>query len=402
MDKRRLTGRRWLPVALLGAGLVATLALSGCTSGESAAATVSEANGGTRSTPQTPAAKVVATPAADAKDASPAGPITVAVTDGKLEAVTLTNAEGKQVKGELSEDKATWTVTEHLGYGKTYTWAGSAVGTDGKATPIAGTFSTVKPKKQNGAKLNTGDGQTYGIAMPVVVNFDAPVKDRVAAQKALKVATTPETEGAWAWLDDNTVHWRPKEYWKPGTTVRVTAAIYGVDLGGGVYGRDDVSSSFTIGRSQVVKADTQTHRMIVVTDGVQTFDFPASMGLESDPGRVTKSGTHVVMSKHATYGMTNPKYHYENVMVPWAVRISNNGEFVHGYAGSISAQGKRNVSHGCVNLSPANAKLYYDTVLTGDPVEITGSNQQLSAADGDYYDWAVSWDKWQAMSAGTN
>ncbi|PPK64496.1 Ig-like domain-containing protein [Actinokineospora auranticolor] len=406
MIRRGFGGRRRVyPVALLGAGLVAVLALSGCTSGETAAATSASGGGGggkTAEAPRSQEAKLVATPAVDAKDASPAGPITMAVTDGALQAVTLTNAEGKQVKGELAADKSTWTVTEHLGYGKTYTWAGSAVGADGATKQLNGSFTTVKPKRQMGASLNTGDGKTYGIAMPIAVAFDAPVKDRVAAQKAMKVATTPETEGAWAWLDDRTAHWRPKEYYKPGTTVRVTVGIYGVDLGGGTYGSDDITSSFTIGRSQIVRADTQTHRMVVITDGTQTQDFPASMGLESDPGRVTKSGTHVVMSKHATYGMTNPKYNYENVMVPWAVRISNNGEFVHGYANSIPQQGKRNVSHGCINLSPANAKIYYDSVLPGDPVEITGSNQQLSSADGDYYDWAVSWDKWTSMSATSN
>ncbi|GAA3021089.1 L,D-transpeptidase 5 [Actinokineospora globicatena] len=388
---------------MVGAALVAVLGLSGCTSGESMAATGT--GGATEQTSQAPAkpsAKVVATPAADAKDVSPAGPISVAVTDGALETITLTNADGKQVKGELAADKKSWAVAEHLGYGKTYTWSGSALGTDGKNVAIAGSFTTVKPKRTSKASLNTGDGQTYGIAMPVAVVFDAPVKDKVAAEKAMTVTTTPVNEGAWAWLDDSTAHWRPKEYWTPGTKVEVKVGIYGVDLGGGNYGRDDVTSSFSIGRSQVVKADTQTHRMVVYRDGVKTHDFPASMGLESDPGRVTKSGTHVVMSKHASYGMTNPKYNYENVVVPWAVRVSNNGEFVHGYAPSIPDQGKRNVSHGCVNLAPANAKIYYDSAMVGDPVEITGSNQQLGKADGDYFDWALSWDKWTAMSATAN
>ena len=236
----------------------------------------------------------------------------------------------------------------------------------------------------------------------IAVTFDAAVRDKVAAEQALKVETSSPTEGAWAWLDDRRVHWRPKEYWKPGTQVHVTVDIYGRDLGSGTYGRNDLTSTFTIGRSQVVRADTRTHRMVVITNGVQSMDFPASMGLDSDPGRVTRSGTHVVMSKHATYGMTNPKYGYENVVVPWAVRISNNGEFVHGYAPSVPDQGKRNVSHGCVNLSPANAKAYFDSALTGDPVEITGSTQQLGPVDGDYYDWAISWDKWTSMSASNN
>jgi lipoprotein-anchoring transpeptidase ErfK/SrfK len=137
----------------------------------------------------------------------------------------------------------------------------------------------------------------------------------------------------------------------------------------------------------------------VIRDGRQIADYPVSYGLDSDPGRVTHSGVHVVMGKQSTYAMSNPKYHYENVVVPWAVRISNNGEFIHGLAASVWAQGKKNVSHGCLNLSPARAKEYYDGVLTGDPVEITGSTQTLSAKDGDYSDWTYDWASWQKLSA---
>jgi lipoprotein-anchoring transpeptidase ErfK/SrfK len=138
--------------------------------------------------------------------------------------------------------------------------------------------------------------------------------------------------------------------------------------------------------------------MIVIRDGVQVADYPASYGLESDPRRITRAGTHVVMSKHESYEMSSDTYGYEGVVVPYAVRISNNGEFVHGYANSISAQGNRNVSHGCINLSPANAKLYFETALVGDPVEVV-SSKPLTARDGDFYDWVVPWEEWLANSA---
>jgi lipoprotein-anchoring transpeptidase ErfK/SrfK len=105
------------------------------------------------------------------------------------------------------------------------------------------------------------------------------------------------------------------------------------------------------------------------------------------------------MSKHPIYSMSNPRYNYTDVNVPWAVRISNNGEFIHGLAASMWAQGKKNISHGCLNLSPANAKAYYDGVLTGDPIEIEGSTQQLGPHDGDYSDWTYSWADWTAKSA---
>ncbi|MGH8526894.1 MAG: L,D-transpeptidase, partial [Gammaproteobacteria bacterium] len=83
----------------------------------------------------------------------------------------------------------------------------------------------------------------------------------------------------------------------------------------------------------------------------------------------------------------------------WAVRVSNNGEFIHANPESTGAQGSANVTHGCINLSTANARQYFDTAIFGDPVEVTNSPTPLTAADGDIYDWTVSWEDWRAMSA---
>jgi lipoprotein-anchoring transpeptidase ErfK/SrfK len=389
---------------LLGIAVVATLGLTACSSGGSAsppAQTPAAQQNHEQAAPAVakPAAKVTVAPAPGAADVSPADQIAVSVADGTITTVALTNPDGKPVDGRLNADSTTWTTAEPLGYGKTYTWSGTATGKDGKTAPISGTFTTAKPKRTVRASINTGDGATFGIAMPIAITFDAPVTDKAAAQKALTVQTSVPTEGAWAWLDDRSVHWRPKAYWTPGTQVTVTAKLYGVRYGNGSFGREDLTSHFAIGRSQIVQANTQTHRWVVIRDGQQVADYPASFGLDSDPGRVTKSGIHVVMSKSATYFMNNPKYDYENVEVQWAVRISNNGEFSHSAPWSVGQQGKRNVSHGCANLSPANAKAYYDSVLPGDPVDIQGSTQALGRADGDFYDWTFNWDKWLAMSA---
>lgn len=400
MGERR---SRWVPRAVLAAGIVAVLGLTACSSSDDGAnpfdnkETSSDAPEG-QAAPKPPA-KITLEPASGAADVPPAAPVKVTVADGTIEALTLTNPTGKQVIGQLSADKTSWAVGEPLGYGKTYTWAGTAKGSDGKAAPISGSFTTVTPAGQVNASLNVGDNKTYGIAMPIAVKFDRDVVDKASVQKAMTVTTSVPTEGAWAWLDDRTAHWRPKSYWAPGTQVNLVAKLYGTPFGDGQYGAEDRTAVFTIGRAQIVRGNTQTYRLVIIRDGVQVADFPASYGLDSDPGRVTNSGTHVVMSKHETYSMTNPKYNYSNVVVPWAVRISNNGEFIHGYAPSIWAQGKQNVSHGCPNLAPENAKIYFDSAMTGDPVEIVGSTQQLGPEDGDYYDWTLTWDQWLAKSA---
>ncbi|HEY1570812.1 MAG TPA: Ig-like domain-containing protein [Pseudonocardiaceae bacterium] len=387
-------GMRRLVAPVLGVALAGAV-LAGCTATSATTADPHRTAAVPPPKPVPQAATVAFYPSAGAHGVNPADVITAAVRNGTIKHIALTNAAGKSVAGKLSPDDTTWTVAEPLGYGKTYTWSGSATGEDGTATKISGRFGTLAPDHQISGHLNVSDGQTYGIAMPIALTFDSPVTDKPAVERALSVTTSKPTTGLWAWLDDETVHWRPSSYYAPGTHVTVAANLYGVAFAPGVYGRDNVSAGFTIGRSQIVQANTKTHRMVVVTNGKKRANYPASFGLDSDPGRVTNAGTHVVMARSQTVFMTNPKYHYFNLEVHWAVRISNNGEFIHAAPWSVGDQGRVNVSHGCVNLSTANAIAYYDSVLVGDPVEVTGSTQHLGSSDGDYYDWTYSWAQWQ-------
>lgn len=350
-----------------------------------------------------PVAHVTMTPGAGEAAVSPTAPVSVSVGDGTIDQIALSNdASGKQVAGELSPDRRTFRATEPLGYGAAYTWTGTAVGSDGKPVPIDGRFTTVAPERTVPATLNIGDGQEVGIAAPIILQFQGPVRDKAAVEKALTVTTQPATEGAWAWFPDDNggarLHWRPKQYWTPGTTVHVAANLYGVDMGEGSFGDADLTSDFTIGRSQIVLADAPSHRMRVVRDGQTVFDFAVSYGEGNEARNVTRSGIHVVTEKYEDFMMSNPPY-YTNVRERWAVRISNNGEFIHANPESLAAQGSANVTNGCINLSPADAQAYFGTALYGDPVEVTGTSIDLSAADGDLYDWTIDWDTWKSMSA---
>jgi lipoprotein-anchoring transpeptidase ErfK/SrfK len=346
---------------------------------------------------------VSTSPANGATDLSPATPITVTVEHGKLTHVALTNAEGKPVTGALSADGESWRSTEPLGYGKTYTYSGTATGADGKPVPVTGSFTTVKPQALVSGTLNIHDGDTVGIAAPITLQFDDHVTDQAAVQRALQVQTSVPTEGSWAWLPDDNgrsrVHWRSKDYLQPGTQLTVTAKLYGVNYGAGKWGQEDLTLHFIVGRAQIVKADVTSHRMLVIRDGHTVMDFPASYGLGADLNRVTRSGTHIVMSKSPLYLMSNPAYGYVNFPSHWSVRISNNGEFIHANPETTGVQGSANVTHGCINLSTANAKEYFDSALFGDPVEVSGSQVAMSPADGDIYDWTLPWDKWVSMSA---
>jgi lipoprotein-anchoring transpeptidase ErfK/SrfK len=329
---------------------------------------------------------------------SPAGPFQVGVTGGSLTNVALTSATGTVVKGELTAGK--WVATEDLGYDKVYTWSGSAKGEDGAEVPVSGSFRTLKPQRLTNVESNVGDHETYGIAMPIKMTFSAPVQDRAAAQKAMTVTTSVPTEGAWAWLSDTEAHWRPREYWKPNTEVSVDVNVYGVSFGGGAYGANDLHVQFKIAdRALVAKANTQTHRFEIYRDNVLLHNFPASYGKANEAMSTTRSGTHVVMAKEARKLMSSDYFNYRNILVTWAVQISANGEFVHENNGTVSSQGRENVSHGCANLSGPNAKVFYDLTMAGDPVEVVGSSIQLEASDGDYYDWAFDWAAWTAKSA---
>ena len=129
------------------------------------------------------------------------------------------------------------------------------------------------------------------------------------------------------------------------------------------------------------------------------MDFPCSYGEGDLPRNITRSGVHVVTEKYEDFYMSNPAAGYSNVHERYAVRISNNGEFIHCNPNSLGAQGNTNVTNGCINLNLENAQQYFNSAIYGDPVEVTGTSIALSYADGDLWDWAVSWDEWKSMSA---
>ena len=406
--RRRSLHRRSL--ALLTAGLLvlvasvagATAAVAGGGFGESIARNLAGAAAPDPPQPQVPA--FVTTSPRPGPPVAPRGQVRVAASTGHLEGVALTGDDGP-VPGVLSPDGRSWTASAPLDFGSSYRWSGTWVLDDGTRRPLAeDAFSTVDPDDEIEARLNIRDGAEVGIAAPVALSFPADLSDeaKAAVTKTLSVETSTPVEGAWRWMPDDAdgsrVHYRPKEYWPPGTRVRVRAALRGLDLGDAGWATADVDRSFTIGTGRIVKADTRSHQIAVVENGREIARYDASYGLESDPNRVTRSGVHVVMAKSEKVLMTNEAYGYVDQPQYWAVRISNNGEFIHANPASAYAQGNRNVSHGCINLSTADAKEFFAMATFGDPVEVTGSSEPLTARDGLYHDWTIPWDEWRSGS----
>jgi lipoprotein-anchoring transpeptidase ErfK/SrfK len=373
--------------------------------GTAASSSPGESSSSSSSAAPVPVARVTASPQLGDDAVTPVEPVTITVAHGIITALSVTNPEGAQVAGTLSPDKTSWTLGEPLGYDKTYSVSGTALGSDGLAVPIEGSYTTVTPVDEITTSISPGDGAVVGVAAPVIVHLGYEPADKDLIEKHVTITTTPHVEGAWAWIQHDgdkwpSLDWRPKDYWPSGTVVHVESNIYGLDFGDGYFGGDNVTSDFTIGRNQVVIADANAHNIVVQRDGVTVASYDASYGSGDeigDPNRVTRSGIHVVSDMQETVKMSNPAYGYTNITEHWAVRISDNGEFIHQNQGTVDVQGVDNVSHGCINLSAESAEAYYASALIGDPVVVTGTSVELSAADGDVYDWTIPWETWLQM-----
>lgn len=368
-------------------------------------------------TPPTPS-KVTFTPPGGTRDVDPLGPVSVEAKAGTVRAVAMVNESGDLVPGVMTPDDLVWKPTVPLGYGRTYTLTATAVGSDGKPVTWVSTFSTLTPSNQTKVYLNTTagtplrEGGTYGIGTVVVAHFDEPITDRAAAEKRLSVTTSPPVPGSWYWLDDQNAHWRPRQYFAPGTKLTAAANVYGVLLGDGLYGQEDSRVGITIGDAHVSVADDVTKQVNVYENGDLVRTMPTSMGMggsQTIGGQTlsfwTQPGVYTVMGKadpvvmdSSTYGLPiNSRLGYKET-IRYATRISTDGVYLHQLESTVWAQGNTNVSHGCLNLNADNAQWFYRFSQPGDVVEVrnTGGQPLQVWQNGD---WSMPWDRWLAGSA---
>ncbi|WFE54607.1 Ig-like domain-containing protein [Micromonospora sp. WMMD1155] len=384
-------------MALVVVSVVATpLAVGGCTTERKAAV---------RSVEQevpAPEPKVTVTPADRSRDVPVSAEVTALATGGEIVVVRIADDRGMLVRAERREDGATWVPTVPLRPASTYTVEATAVGDSGRTTTRTATFTTTaaSTKPQVTSTLYVADGRTYGTAMPVTVGFDPPIAKRARAevQHRLFVTTDPPQPGTWSWVDDGSqVYYRAPDFWRPGTTVSVRAALEGLPIGGNRVGDTDRTATFRIGRQVALEIDNAGKQMRVLRDGTVIRRIPVSLGKASTP---TSSGRMVIMEKHQrttfdTRGEPNGGY---VVNVADAQRLTWGGEFIHGAPWSVSDQGHRNVSHGCTNVSPANADWLMKVTQVGDLVTVTGTEVRLEAGNG-WTAWNTSWEQFVKGSA---
>jgi lipoprotein-anchoring transpeptidase ErfK/SrfK len=393
------------------AALAAATMLAACSGGAGSPATKNVAAGsGSSSSSSSPTAtptpaELSISPAKDATDVLPSEPVVVKATTGTLGKVTVADATGRTVAGELGTD-GSWTSSTRLAPSAAYTITATATGPDGTEATTTSTFSTLKPKvTATYGILNAG--ATVGVGMPVSIQFDSPVataKLRGEVEKLVKVTTSPKQPGAWGWLDNRQLMWRPVSYWQPGTKVSVSAPLTGVQTGEGKWVGNDDNASFTIGSSMISTVDIKRHIMTVTRGGKVINTIPISAG-RPGPKTETRSGIKVIISKEGTVvmdsttiGIKKVEPGYYKIKTQSAMRVTWTGEYLHSAPWSVGSQGSANVSHGCVNMSPANAAWMYANSKAGDVVKFTGSSRQFQPSEGIGV-WQYSFAGWKAQSA---
>lgn len=411
-DRQRKRFRRALAVALVVTGALGVVivgwqprCLGGCPRSGGAAAARAPA-------------QVTFHPIPHARDVGPLEPVAVTAASGTLTDVHMVNDAGKRVAGVLTSDHLVWHPIEPLGYGRTYTLTVESRGKGGVPASQTSEFATLTPPNQTKVSFTNPleeplqDGGTYGVGTIVVAHFDESIADRAAAERGLTVTTSPSVSGAWHWVDDQTVHWRPEHHYPPHTTVTAEAKIYGIALGNGLFGQEDTKLSFRIGDAHVSIADDKTKQVSVFDNGRLVRTMPTSMGMggtQEIDGRTlsfwTPPGIYTVLDKgnpvvmdSSTFGLPkNSRLGYRET-INYATRISIDGIYLHQLDATVWAQGNTDTSHGCLNLNADNAKWFFDFSVPGDVVEIRntgGPPAQLSQGG----DWTLPWDQWRTGSA---
>ena len=354
-------------------------------------------------TPAPPPVELTVTPAPGSTDVPLSTEIEIDVSDGEVTAVTLVGEDGDTVTGAMREDGSSWVPDQPLTPETTYIASVTATGPQGQQTTVETTFTTMSaPTNLTHTGLYLFDGEVYGVAMPVVVEFVQPVPEaaRADVQRRMFVRTDPPQPGVWSWVPDGRqAFYRARDYWQPGTTIDVRIALGGHPTGDGRYGDTDRRATVTIGGETRMEVDNATKQMSVYVDGQLIRQMPVSLGKPSTP---SSSGTMVVMSKERetvfdTYDELGPEEVYR-VDIEYAMRLTWGGEYIHAAPWSVADQGVRNVSHGCVNLSTENAAWLFNIAKIGDPVTVTGTEVALSHGNG-WTAWNLSWEEFIAGSA---
>jgi len=314
----------------------------------------------------------------------------------------VVDGDGTALPGDMSVDSVTWTAGRLLGLGERYTVMATVADAKGRTKTAAATFTTLsvpRSKQLRASSIAPLTGSVVGIAQPLEVGFNAPVTNRAAVQRALRVEASSGVQGAWYWVDSQHVHFRTQNFWAAGTKVTLHADITGVDAGNGRWGAADRTISYTIGRNQIIRVDVKRLVMTVERNGKAVRSFRVTSGKK---GWETRNGIKVIVGKETDKTWTNDAIDAPEdytLHSDWALRMTDSGEFIHDAPWSIGNLGRRSASHGCVGMRPADARWVFANTIVGDAVVVTGSPRPYGPIANRYGDWNLPWAAWSAGNA---
>nr|WP_308280456.1 Ig-like domain-containing protein [Streptomyces lincolnensis] len=375
--------------------------LAACSSGGSTGAT------GTKVKPKADDRPVTVTVTPAGKRVPAGEPVRVVAAGGRLTSVTVTDAEGHRLAGKAAADGRSWVSARKAVPGAAYEVTAATRSEAGTARTTRAAFTTAPADKVNKVDWRPGTGTTVGVAQPISLVFDNPVKNKAEVERQLRITTSNGTEGSWGWIRDwsgrDRVDWRPKAYWKPGTEVTLNAELNGTDSGaGGGWFVRDYTTAFTVGARQIVEVDLDRHRLTLVRDGETVRRIPVSGGTPGGDKRSWR-GTAVLMAKEGTINMNSETVGLADAydkMVDQSMRLTWSGMYAHAAPWNARWFGNANRSSGCIGMSDADAAWFYAQVRPGDPFEITGEDTKGVVAPGNGFGaWNVPWAEWKGMSA---
>lgn len=342
------------------------------------------------------------------KKVDPDKPLEVGVDgdDGRITDVAAVDTAGRHLAGELDADGQRWHSTAPLAAGTRYTVKVSMEDHDGAPGDRTLSFETASAKRFLKVTFGPQAG-TYGVGQPVTAQLSAPVADKAAratVERALKVRSTPAVTGSWYWVDNKTLHYRPRDYWPAKATIEVSSNLAGIKVANALYGAPAKALKITTGDRIEAVTDASEHSMTVKRNGEVINTIPVTTG---KPGFSTRNGVKVVLGKEQqvrmrgeTIGIAQGSSDSYDLLVYYATRVTWSGEYVHAAPWSTGSQGYANVSHGCTGMSTSAAEWFYNTVREGDIVRVVGSEgETMTPFDNGYGDWNLSWAKWQKGSA---
>ena len=337
--------------------------------------------------------------------------LTFSLAGATLTSATVTNhAGGAAVIGNVATDGKTW-FSDDLAYpGATFDVSASYFDSNGAAQTVTGSVHVANLSNTSTVGYTvTPSGGTVGVNAPLVIRFYGSVTDRKSVERGLQVYSTSPVVGAWHWLNSQEIHFRPQTSWPAHSRIRLVVGLESVRAGLTLFGRGNTTVDLTVGDAHFTKVDGQRHTLSLYVNGKLYGYWPTSLGR---PEFATRRGSYIVLLKQPSVRMTScsasitcdkKSRNYYDLTVNWDARLTWSGTFIHSAPWSVGSQGRANVSHGCINLSQANAITYYNLAQYGDLVTVTGTIRTpadlLATGDPGMADWNTTWSGWVAGSA---